>query len=86
MLSKFKDLGVKMGIKVYYLFSHLDRFPTNLSDLSKERGKRFHQDIKVMEERYKGRWDSHTMANNCWHFNVTAWLHHILGSLTKENL
>ena len=41
-LSKFKDFGVKMGIKVHYLFSHLDRFPTNLGDLSEEHGERFH--------------------------------------------
>ena len=34
MLSKFKDLGVKMSIKVHYLFSHLDSFPTNFVDLS----------------------------------------------------
>ena len=61
-----------MSIKVHYLFCHLDRFLTNLGDLSEERGKRLHQDIKVMEERYKGRWDSHMMANYCWHFNATA--------------
>ena len=30
MLSKFKDFGVEMNIKVHYLFSHLDRFSTNL--------------------------------------------------------
>ena len=50
MLSKFKDLGVKMSIKVHYLFSHLDRFLTNLCDPSEEHGERFHQNIKVMEE------------------------------------
>ena len=52
MLSKFKDLGVKMSIKVHYLFSHSDCFHTNLGNLSEEHGERFHQDIKVMEERY----------------------------------
>ena len=50
MPSKFQDLGVKMSIKVHYLFNHLDRFPSNLGDLSEEQGKRFHQDIRVMEE------------------------------------
>ena len=49
MLSKFKDLDMKMSIKVYYLFSHLHSFPTNLGDLSDEHGKRFHQNIKVVE-------------------------------------
>ena len=41
-----------MSIKVHCLHSHLDRFPENLGDFSEEQGERFHQDIKVMEERY----------------------------------
>ena len=59
MLSKFKDLGVKMSVKVHYFFSHLDRFPTNLGDLSEEYGERFNQDIMVMKERYQSRWGAH---------------------------
>ncbi|KAI6656622.1 hypothetical protein LOD99_1417 [Oopsacas minuta] len=59
-------LDVNMSIKVHYLFSHLDRFPENLGDLSEEQGERFHQDIKVIEERYQGRWDTHMMADYCW--------------------
>ena len=55
-----------MSIKIHYLFSHLDRFPENLWELSEEQGERFHQDIKVMEERYQGRWDTHMMADYCW--------------------
>ena len=66
MLINFHDLGANMSIKVHYLFSHLDRFPENLGDLSKEQGERFHQDFKTMEERYQGRWDDHMMANYCW--------------------
>ena len=66
MFSKFKDLGVKMSIKIHHLFSHLDRFPANLGDLSDEHGERFHQDIKVMKEKYQGRWDAHMMADYCW--------------------
>ena len=57
-----------MSIKIHYLFSHLDRFPENLGELSEEQGERFHQDIKVMEERYQGRWDTHMMADYCWNF------------------
>ena len=77
MLSKFKDLDVKMIIKVHYFFNHLECFPTNLGDLSEEHGERFHQDIKVIEERYQG---------SVGVSNVTAWAYHIPGSLTKENL
>ena len=50
MLLNFKNLGVKISIKVHYLFCHLDRFSENLGDLRKEQGERFHHNIKVMEE------------------------------------
>jgi hypothetical protein len=66
MLTNFKNLGTNMSIKVHFLHSHLNRFPHNLGDFSEEQGERFHQDIKVMEERYQGRWDTHMMADYCW--------------------
>ena len=66
MLNNFKELGANMSIKVHYLHSNLKRFPENLGDLSGEQGERFHQEIKVMEERYQGRWDQHMMADYCW--------------------
>lgn len=66
MLNSFKSLGCNMSIKVHYLHSHLDSFPENLGDTSEEQGERFHQDIKTMEDRYKGRWDTHMMADYCW--------------------
>jgi hypothetical protein len=66
MLLAFKNLGCKMSIKVHYLHSHLDRFPDNLGDYSEEQGERFHQDLRTIEERYKGHWDAHMMADYCW--------------------
>ncbi|KZC13392.1 hypothetical protein WN55_05943, partial [Dufourea novaeangliae] len=49
-----------LNFNVYVdLYSHLDHFPSNLGDYSKEQGERFHQDIRVMDERYQGRWDRH---------------------------
>lgn len=66
MLTNFNKLGCNMSIKIHYLHSHLDRFPENLGDLSEEQGERFHQDIRTMEERYQGRWDTHMMADYCW--------------------
>ena len=65
MLKCFEEHGVNMSIKLH-LFSHLDRFPQNLGDFSDEQGERFHQDIKVMEERNQGRWDQHMMVDYCW--------------------
>lgn len=66
MLSCMKDLGCNMSVKLHYLHSHLDYFPENLGHLSDEQGERFHQEIRTMEERYKGRWDVHMMADYCW--------------------
>ena len=57
MLEKFKRLNVHMSIKIHFLFSHLDRFPENLGAVSDEQEERFQQDIKVVEQRYQGRWD-----------------------------
>ena len=42
-----------MWIKVHFLHSHLDKFPDNCVDVSDELGERFHQDIKIIEERYQ---------------------------------
>ena len=66
MLKNFQELGAKMSIKVHLLYSHLDSFPNNCGDFSEEQGKRFHQDIKTMEERYQGRRDTKMMADHCW--------------------
>jgi len=38
LLSTLEDLGAKMSIKLHFLYSHLDRFPENLGDLSDEQG------------------------------------------------
>ena len=57
LLDNFQALGINMSRKVHFLHSHLDRLPENLGDVSVEQVERFHQDIKVMEERYQGRWD-----------------------------
>ena len=40
--------------KVHHLRSHFSLFPENLREVSEEKGEKFHQDIKVMEERYIG--------------------------------
>ena len=62
VLLSLQDLGCRMSIKVHYLHSHLSEFPANLG----KQGERFHQDIKVIEERYQGRWNCNMMADYCW--------------------
>jgi len=66
LLSSYRGLGTNMSIKVHFLHSHLDRFPVNSGDYSDEQGERFHQNIKIMEDRYQGRWDRRMMADYCW--------------------
>ena len=66
ILQNFQALGARISIKLHYLFGHLDYFPKNRGDVCKEQGKRFHQDIRPMEKRYQGCWDSHIMPSYCW--------------------
>ena len=66
LLKSLQDIGTNMSIKVYFLHSHLDKFPDSGSDVSDEQRKRFRQDIKTMEVRYQGRWDKRMMANYYW--------------------
>ncbi|CAL1671987.1 unnamed protein product [Lasius platythorax] len=66
MIENFKELGCLMSLKIHFLDSHLDWFPQNLGDYSKEQGERFHQDIREMERRYQGKWNENMMADYCW--------------------
>jgi len=66
LLSTLQDKDASMSIKLHFLYSHLDRFPENLGDLSDEQGEQFHQDISEMEVRHQGRWDASMLADYCW--------------------
>lgn len=66
LLQSFQSLGARMSVKMHFLSSHLDYFPENCGDFSEEQGERFHQDIRVMEERYQGRWNVNMLADYCW--------------------
>ena len=66
MLNTNKTLGCKMSLKVHFLDSHLDFFYKNISDVSDEHGEQFHQDISVIENRYKGKWSVSMLADYCW--------------------
>ena len=54
LFANFHKLRCNMSVKVHFLHSHLEYFPTNLGALSEEQGERFHKDIKIMEKRYQG--------------------------------
>ena len=55
-----------MFLKVRFLDSHLDFFHKNLGDVSDEHGKQFHQDMSVIEIRYKRKWSVSMLADYCW--------------------
>ena len=65
LLESFHALGCNMNIELHFLNRHLELFPANLENVSDEQGERFHQDIKVMEDKYQGRWDIHMMVDYC---------------------
>lgn len=66
LLSNYKELGCNMSLKIHFLHSHLDFFPENNGDVSDEHGERFHQDIALLEGRYKGKWSPKMLADYCW--------------------
>ena len=51
LLQSFKAVGACMSINIHFLSSHFDYYPDNCGDLSEEQGERFHQDIRVIEEK-----------------------------------
>ena len=69
LVSRHREIGANMSIKLHFLHNHLDRFPENMGSLIDEQGERFHQDIKDMETRYQGRWDEAIVADNFWSFD-----------------
>ena len=55
-----------MSFKIPFFELPFDYFPENLGEVSEDQGEGFHQDIKEMERRYQGRWDTNMMGDYCW--------------------
>lgn len=66
LVECFGKMGVNMSLKIHFLDRHLDFFPDNLGDFSDEHGERFHQDLAVMENRFRGKNSAHMLADYCW--------------------
>jgi len=66
LIENYKALGSNMSLKIHFLDSHLNFFPNNLGAVSDEHGERFHQDISVMESRYRGKVNSKMLSDYCW--------------------
>ena len=85
MLENFTILGNNMIIKVHFPYSYLDQFPENPGDVSHKVGKRFHQDIKTMGERYQERWDIKWWQLTARILNVTYSIRNIQENLRNAN-
>lgn len=71
-------MGYNMTIKIHFQYSHLDKFPENVGDVSEEQGERFYQDIKEMKKRHQIRWSLTMMADYCWMLKCeTQYVHKI---------
>lgn len=66
LLKNYKKAEVHMSLKIHFLDSHLDFFPENLGDVSDEHGERFHQQLKDIENRYSGLFDTAMMGDYVW--------------------
>ena len=55
-----------MSLKMHFSFSHLDFFPLNCGAVCDGHGERFHQDVSLMEHRYKGKWSAAMLGDYCW--------------------
>ena len=65
LMDSYEELGCNMSLKMH-LFSHLNFFPLNCGAVSNEHGERFHQDILVIEHRYKGKRGTAMLGDYCW--------------------
>jgi hypothetical protein len=61
MLEAYRTIGCNVSLKIHFLHSHLDSFPTNLGDSNKH-GERFHHDIFTTEKCYQGNWNLTMLA------------------------
>ena len=52
---KIIQMGVRMLLKIHFLYSHLNFFPDYLSDTSDEQGEMLHQDLQKIEKNYYGK-------------------------------
>ncbi|CAH2105278.1 unnamed protein product [Euphydryas editha] len=53
LLRNYHAMGVNMSLKIHFLHSHVDFFSENLGAVSDEQSERFHQDLKIFEDRHK---------------------------------
>ena len=73
-----RNFGCIMTIKMHFPFIYFNQFSENVGNVSDENGKRFQEDIQVMEDRYQRHSNINMMADCCWVFKK--------GKLKKKNI
>jgi hypothetical protein len=63
LVQSYKRMVCHMLLEVNFLDSHLGFFPENIGAVSDEHGKRFHQEISTMADRYQGQWSPSMLAD-----------------------
>ena len=81
LLESYKALGCNMRIKLHCLHCHLSG-----RSWCCEQGERFHQDLKIMEERYQGILDVHMMADYFWSIKRDSQVEHSRKSYKRNFL
>lgn len=66
LIEAFRVMKVNMSLKIHFLHNHLHFFPSNLGDYSDEHGERFHQDVAIIEKRFKGKDARNMLGEYCW--------------------
>lgn len=66
LIQSFREMKVNMSLKIHFLHNHLDFSPDNLGDFSDEHGERFHQDVAIIEKRFKGKDPRRMLGEYCW--------------------
>jgi hypothetical protein len=62
MLEVYRMKRGNMSLKIHFLHSHLDFFPTNRGDVTNKHGERFHQVISTVEKHYQQKWNLTMLA------------------------
>ena len=58
LLNFYEQLGCNMCVKLHLLHSRANYFSENLGYMSEEQSERFQLDVKTMEKKYRGRWNT----------------------------
>ena len=65
VIAEILNTWCKISLKVHFLDFHLDFFYKNLGDFSDKLKEQFHQDISVINNRYKEKWSLSMLADYC---------------------